>query len=148
MQAQLDADGMPIKVFDAETGSGDGFDGWYNPDAAKEYLAKAKETLAAQGYTIDKDNPVKLDLPYAQNNETFTNMANAYKQSVEAALDGEVIITLVPANDTDEWYYTGYFTDYGYEANYNITDVSGWGPDYGDPSTFLDTFLQIGRAHV
>ena len=148
MQAQLDADGMPVKVYDAETASGDGFDGWYNPDAAKEYLAKAKETLAAQGYTIDKDNPVKLDLPYAQNNETFTNMANAYKQSVEAALDGEVIITLVPANDTDEWNYTGYFTDYGYEANYNITDVSGWGPDYGDPSTFLDTFLPDYAGYV
>lgn len=148
LQAQLDADGMPIKVYDSETANGDGFDGWYNPDAAKEYLAKAKEALAAQGYTIDKDNPVKLDLPYPQNNETFTNMANAYKQSVEAVLDGEVIITLVPANDTDEWYYTGYFTDYGYEANYNITDVSGWGPDYGDPSTFLDTFLPDYAGYV
>jgi len=148
MQAQLDADGIPIKVYDAATASGDGFDGWYNPEAAKEYLAKAKETLAAQGYTIDKDNPIKLDLPYDQSNETFTNMANAYKQSIEASLDGEVIITLVPANDNNEWYYTGYQTDYGYEANFNITDVSGWGPDYGDPSTYLDTFLPDYAGYV
>ena len=28
-----------------------------------------------------------------------------------------------------------------YEANYDIYDLSGWGPDYGDPSTYLDTFL-------
>lgn len=148
LQAQLDADGIPITVYSEELASGDGFDGWFNPTEAKKYLEMAKEELAAQGYTIDKDNPLKLDLPYAQNNETFTNMANAYKQSVEAALDGEVIITLVSANDTDEWYYTGYFTDYGYEANYNITDVSGWGPDYGDPSTFLDTFLPDYAGYV
>ena len=148
LQAQPDADGIPIKVYDESLASGDGFDGWYNPDAAKEYLAKAKEQLAAQGVVIDKENPVKLDLPYPQNNEMFTNMANAYKQSIEASLDGEVIITLVPGNDTDEWYYTGYFTDYGYEANYNITDVSGWGPDFGDPSTYLDTFLPDYAGYV
>lgn len=141
MQAQLDADGIPIKVYDKATVSGDGFDGWYNPDNAVEYLDKAIEELSAQGIVIDESNPIKLDLPYAQNNETFTNMANAYKQSVENVLGGKVIITLVAAADTDEWYYTGYFTDYGYEDNYNIGDTSGWGPDYGDPATYLDTCL-------
>ena len=24
--------------------------------------------------------------------------------------------------------------------NYNIVDVCGWGPDFGDPCTYLDTF--------
>lgn len=148
VQAQLDADGVPIKVYDEETASGDGFDGWYNPENAVAYLDKAIEELAAEGVVIDESNPIKLDLPYAQSNETFTNMANAVKQSVETALNGKVIITLVAANDTDEWYYTGYFTDYGYEANYNITDVSGWGPDYGDPSTYLDTFLPDYAGYV
>ncbi|MDE6620605.1 MAG: peptide ABC transporter substrate-binding protein [Lachnospiraceae bacterium] len=148
MQAQLDADGFPIKVYNEELASGDGYDGWYNPEVAKEYLAKAKEALAAQGYTIDKDNPITIELVYAQNNEPFTNRANAYKQSVEAALDGEVIIGLVPASDTDEWYYSGYFTDYGYEANYNVTDVSGWSPDYGDPSSYLDVYLPDYAGYV
>lgn len=148
MQAQLDADGFPIQVYNEELASGDGYDGWYNPEVAKEYLAKAKEALAAQGYTIDKDNPITIELVYAQNNEPFTNRANAYKQSVEAALDGEVIIGLVPASDTDEWYYSGYFTDYGYEANYNVTDVSGWSPDYGDPSSYLDVYLPDYAGYV
>lgn len=148
MQAQLDADGLPVKVYNEELASGDGYDGWYNPKAAKEYLAKAKETLAAQGYTIDKDNPITIELVYAQNQEVGTNRANAYKQSVEAALDGEVIIGLVPASDTDEWYYSGYFTDYGYEANYNVTDVSGWSPDYGDPSSYLDVYLPDYAGYV
>ena len=35
----------------------------------------------------------------------------------------------------------GIYTDSGKEANYTIYDVSGWGPDYGDPATYLDTFL-------
>ena len=39
------------------------------------------------------------------------------------------------------WYYAGYYADYGYEANYDVYDVSGWSPDFGDPSTYLDTFL-------
>ena len=28
--------------------------------------------------------------------------------------------------------------------NYTITDVCGWGPDYGDPATYLDTMLPQG----
>ena len=38
-QAQLEADGSHIKAFDAETGLGTGFDGWYNPEVAAKELA-------------------------------------------------------------------------------------------------------------
>lgn len=148
MQAQLDADGFPAKVYDETLASGDGYDGWYNPEKAKEYLAKAKEQLAAKGITVDKDNPITIELPYDASNEPFTNRANAYKQSVEATLDGEVIVSINPANDNDEWYYSGYFTDYGYEANYNVTDVSGWSPDYGDPASYLDVYLPDYAGYV
>ena len=41
IQAQLDADGYPIKVWDEEGVSSDGFDGWYDPEAAAEKLAIA-----------------------------------------------------------------------------------------------------------
>ncbi len=148
MQAQLDADGFPAKVYDETLASGDGYDGWYNPEKAKEYLAKAKEQLAAKGITVDKDNPITIELPYDASSEPFTNRANAYKQSVEATLDGEVIVSINPANDNDEWYYSGYFTDYGYEANYNVTDVSGWSPDYGDPASYLDVYLPDYAGYV
>lgn len=70
------------------------------------------------------------------------------KQSVEAVLGGRVVIELAEAPDDDAWYYTGYYTEKGYEANYNITDVSGWGPDYGDPATYLDTFLPDYSGYV
>ena len=68
-------------------------------------------------------------------------MHHTYKQSIEAALGGKVIINLVDCKDADEWYYTGYYADYGYQGNYDTYDVSGWGPDYGDPATYLDTYL-------
>ena len=60
---------------------------------------------------------------------------------MEAALGGKVIINLTECVDSTAWYYAGYYTDYGYEANYDVYDVSGWGPDYGDPATYLNTML-------
>ncbi len=145
MQAQIDADGVAIKVWDAAAndgvGSSDGFDGWYNVDNAVAELTTAVAELSAEGLTISADSPIVLDFPYPSNSETYTNRANAYKQSVEAALNGLVTINLVECVDYNQWYYAGYYTDYGYEANYDIYDLSGWGPDYGDPSTYLDTFL-------
>ena len=60
---------------------------------------------------------------------------------MEKTLDGLVVVNLVACVDNESWYYAGYYTDFGYEANYDVYDVSGWGPDYGDPSSYLDTFL-------
>ncbi len=145
VQAQLDADGIQAKVWDPEAdggaGSSSGFDGWYNPEAAKAELAVAVEELAAEGVEISAENPIYLDLPVFSGSETYANRGEALKQSVEAALDGVVIINKTDCPTSDDWYYAGYYTDYGYEANYDIYDVSGWGPDYGDPQTYLDTML-------
>lgn len=141
MQDQIDADGVKIKVWDEVNATSDGFDGWYNPANAAAELEIAISELAQSGITVDAANPVQIDLPYPSNNETYTNRATVYKQSVEAALGGKVIINLVECVNNDEWYYAGYDTSYGYEANYDIYDLSGWGPDYGDPQTYLDTML-------
>lgn len=152
VQAQLDADEIPIKAFDKSVndgiGSSDGYDGWYNPENAVTFLNKAIEELAAQGVVIDDEHPVRLELPYTSSIEWVTNQANALKQSVEGALGSKVELILADGADSNEWYYTGYYTDYGYEANYNVTDVSGWGPDYGDPVTYLDTFLPDYSGYV
>ena len=59
-----------------------------------------------------------------------------------------VKINLVEAKSFDEWQYAGYFTSYGYESNYDIYDLSGWGADYGDPKTYLDTFLPDYAGYV
>lgn len=142
MQAQIDADGVAITVYKegAENGS-DGFDGWYNPEAAVAELELAIADLAAAGVEVSAENPIVFDYPYASNSESYTNRANVYKQSIESVLGGKVVVNLVACVDYNEWYYSGYYTSYGYEANYDMFDLAGWGPDYGDPQTYLDTFL-------
>lgn len=141
VQKQIDADGVKIKVWDAENKTSDGFDGWYNPENAVEELNTAIEELAEEGITIDESNPIQIEYPYPSAVEVYTNKANSYKKSVEAAFGGKVVINLVDAVDVDGWYYAGYYVNYGYEENYDIYDVSGWSPDFGDPCSYLDTML-------
>ena len=141
VQKQIDADGVKIKVWDAENKTSDGFDGWYNPENAVEELNTAIEELAEEGITIDESNPIQIEYPYPSAVEVYTNKANSYKKSVEAALGGKVVINLVDAVDLDGWYYAGYYVNYGYEQNYDVYDVSGWSPDFGDPCSYLDTML-------
>lgn len=141
MQDQIDADGVKIKVWDDETKTSDGFDGWYNPENAVEELNTAIEELAEEGITIDEENPIQIDYTYPSAVEVYANKANSYKQSVEAALGGKVVVNLVDTTDLDGWYYAGSYVNYGYEQNYDMYDLSGWGPDFGDPCTYLDTML-------
>ena len=150
MQAQIDADGIAIKAYNAEAdagnGSSAGYDGWYNVEAAKKQLEAAIEELSADGMVIDADHPVKLEMPYFDISEIYSNRANAFKQSVEASLEGKVEIVLVKTGGSDamNWYNAGYYPETGDKMNYNIFDGCGWGPDYGDPSTYLDTMLPQG----
>ena len=144
MQAQIDADGSTLKVWDPTADGGIGsssqFDGWYNPDSAVAELATAIEELAAQGIEVSVEKPIYLDLPYFSGSEAYANRANAAKQSIETVLGGVVKVNLTECVDSSAWYYAGYYVDNSNETNYDIYDVSGWGPDYGDPSTYLNTF--------
>jgi len=151
VQAQLDADGFPVKVYDEKAengaGSGEGYDGWYNVDNAKKELEAAIKELAAQGVDVDEKNPIYIDYPTASAPAYFKNQAMAYKQSVENALDKKVIVNVVETAVIDDWYYCGYYAEKGSDTNYDIYTFSGWGPDYGDPQTFLDTLLPAGNGY-
>ena len=148
-QAQLDADGVPLKVWDPEAdngaGSGDGFDGWYNADAAAAYLDKAVAELAQIGVEVSAEKPIHIDVPYGAFSESVTNRMNAYKQSIEKYTGGKVVVDLVSFADSTSFSYSYYRTSNGAEANYDITPgTSGWGPDYGDAQSFLDTIQPYG----
>ena len=145
MQDQIDADGYQLTLWDPKAengiGSSDGFDGWYDPVYAQQLLSAAVTELAAQGVEVSAQNPIYLDYPYYSSSETNTNMANAYKKSVEQSLQGSVVVNLVDCGDIHGVNYAGYFISTGPEANYELYSYSGWSPDYGDPQSYLDTLL-------
>ena len=139
LQAQLDADGVALKVWDGVTSSG--FDGWYNVEAAQAELAAAVEELAAVGIEVSADAPIYIDFPVRTDSQVNMNMKQAVKQSIEAASNGMIVVNLVECNTRDIYLDATYWYSAGYEANFDLNDGSGWGPDYGDPSTYLGTML-------
>lgn len=150
MQDQLDADNVKITVWTDENVfneySSDGYDGWYNPENAKAELALAIADLEKNEVEFTRKNNVvtnkiQIDLPTFTGNANYYNRAMALKKSIEENLGEYVQVNLVGCATSAVWYNAGYYTDYGYEANYTVYDVSGWGPDYGDPSSYLDTML-------
>lgn len=148
VQAQLNADmgDDAMKVWDPTAdeglGSSSGFDGWYNVSVAQKYFAKALDELAAQGVEVSESNPIVIDYPY-YDYATYANRAQALKQNIESVFGGKVKVNLV-RGDVYAWYYAGYYCESGTECNYNIYDCSGWGPDYQDPATFLNTMIPGG----
>ena len=152
LQAQLTADGYPIKVYDLDAddgaGSGAGFDGWYNEEESKKEMALAVEELGALGLHVTKENPIQIDVTYASNIPTYTNRANVLKQSIEKNTDGLVQVNLIPAVDGKEWQNAVYYFESGKEANFDLNDYTGWGPDFGDPSTYLDTLMPYGDGSM
>ncbi len=148
-QAQLDADGVELKVWDPEgdggAGSGDGFDGWYNPEAAVAHLDKAIEELAQIGVEISAENPIYIDAPMGAYSDADTKQMQAYKQSIEGVLGGKVIVNLVSFDDSTAKSNAVYRINTGDEANYDSAPTSsGWGPDYGDVQSYLDTIQPYG----
>ena len=122
----------------------DGVNGWYFPDEAKAYLEKAKEEL---GDTVTY--PIQIDVVYYSANDVQVAQGNAYKKVIEDCLGAEnVQVNLVEATTSDDFYACGYRASNGEAGNFDMFYGSGWGPDYGDPSTYLDTFLGAGAGYM
>ena len=137
VQYFLDELGENINVEDSQ-------DGWYDADAAKAYLEAAKEEL---GDTVTW--PIQLDVVYYPASESQAAQGNVCKQVIEETLGAEnVIVNLVEATTTDDYYACGYRSYSGFDSNYDIFYGSGWGPDWGDPNTYLNTFLGYGAGYM
>ena len=108
---------------------------------SKEELKAALTELKAQGVEITAENPIYLDIPYRSDSTTNTNQKNAMKQSIEAATNGCIKVNLVEFATRDDYLAATYRFEVGCDANFDLNDGSGWGPDYGDPSTYLGTML-------
>ncbi len=145
VQAQLDADEFPAKVWDEDTLSSDGFDGWYNPDQAKVEIGIAVEQLAELGYEVTEENPIVIDYAIAATGETNMNLATAYSGMIDSALGGLVKLQIVEASDnsTYDW-ASGRSVDHGNEVNTDISLQGHFSPSYGDPSSYMEEILPYG----
>ena len=137
VQYYLEKINSPIKAQD-------GVNGWFNLENAKAALAKAKAELG------DKVNwPIKLDVVYQSSDDASTAQTSAFKKFMEENLGKEnVIINMVGCEERADFYKCGYRASNGAAGNFDIFYGSGWGPDYGDPSTYLDTFAPLGAGYM
>ena len=122
----------------------DGVDGWFNLDAAKAALAAAKEELG------DAVNwPIHIDVNYYSQSKNMVAQAQAYKSIIESNLGTDnVIVDLLEASTVEDYYAAGYRATKGSDMDYDMYYGSGWGPDYGDPSTYLDTMLGYNNGYM
>lgn len=124
----------------------DGKDGWFNKDMAVKEI-KAFEKDFGNNWPKDaegKKMKVAIDNVYLSTSGANTAQAQAFEKLIEEVLGDYVDVRLVEAKNTAEYYYSGYYAETGEELNQDIFYGSGWGPDYGDPSTYLDTFAAGG----
>ena len=75
--------------------------------------------------------------------------SQAYKKSIEDTLGAEnVTVNLIEATIDEDFYACGYRAADGKAGNFDMFYGSGWGPDFGDPCTYLDTFLGYGAGYM
>lgn len=114
----------------------DGQDAWYNPERAVKFMEMAKEEL---GDAV-AEWPVHLDIVENGTDEQGKNMALAMQKSIEDAIGEYVKIDLI-FMDTEEQMQDAYYTnERGEDNSMDVAFGAGWGPDYGDPYTYIHCF--------
>ncbi len=108
----------------------------YNPEKALQFFQTAKTELIAAGLT-EAAFPIKIDVLGAMDADTIfyetklwdsINKTNGIKDIVQ-------INVLTPNSDDQEIKWMNQ------DNNYDLSLLTGWGPDYADPKTFLGTFV-------
>ena len=120
----------------------DSQDAWYNPERAQKFAAKAKEEL---GDTISSW-PIILDYPVFAGSENNKNAALAMKDSIESAIGEYVQVNLVMLEGNSSTYYSAFYSvPTGEDNSIDFAFSAGWGPDYGDPLTYINCYnVEIG----
>ena len=57
-------------------------------------------------------------------------------------------VNLIEATVANDFYACGYRAANGEAGNFDMFYGSGWGPDFGDPCSYLDTFLGEGSGYM
>ena len=112
----------------------DAQDGLYNPEKAIAEFAKAKTALQVEGVQF----PIHLDMPVDQTNTTKVQRVQSMKQSLEATLGTDNVIIDIQQLQKDEVLNVTLFAQTAAGEDWDLSDNVGWGPDFSDPSTYLD----------
>lgn len=112
----------------------DAQNGLYNPEKAKAEFAKAKEALQAEGVQF----PIRLDIPVDQTAITMVQRVQSLKQSIEKNLGSENVVIDIHQMSSDDVNNITYFAENAAQEDWDLNNKVGWGPDYQDPSSYLD----------
>lgn len=122
----------------------DSQDGWFNAELAKQELAQAKAECKYWG----ENDKIHIEKVYYTLSPAQAGDAQAFKKIVEDAIGDYVVIDLLVVSTEDGYYAAGYDLETGVDLPQDFFDGSGWGPDYLDPSTYLDTFSALRDASM
>lgn len=111
----------------------DAQDSLHNTDKAKAEFEKAKAALQSQGVQF----PIHIDYVVNQSSNSIVQQADSMKNSIETALGKDNVVIDVQKLSTDDADNATYFAQSPEQKDFDL-DIGGWGPDFQDPSTYLD----------
>jgi len=130
---------ISAELFPAGFNLADSQDPYFNLTLAQAKMALAKTELEAKGVTF----PVVIDIVGYGASQKNMNTRKAYKQMLETNFPGLVQVNIVVAETADDYYNSFYYNNEASQTNYDMNVGSGWGPDYGDPKTYVATFSPV-----
>ncbi|MBZ4290575.1 peptide ABC transporter ATP-binding protein, partial [Streptococcus pneumoniae] len=98
-------------------------------------FAEAKKVLEAMGVQF----PIHLDKTVEVTDKVGIQGVSSIKQSIESVLGSDNVVIDIQQLTSDEFDSSGYFAQTAAQKDYDLYH-GGWGPDYQDPSTYLDIF--------
>ena len=116
----------------------DAQDSLHNTDKAKAELEKAKAALQSQGVQF----PIHIDYVVDQSSNSIVQQADSMKNSIETALGKDNVVIDVQKLSTDDADNATYFAQSPEQKDFDL-DIGGWGPDFQDPSTYLDILSPV-----
>ena len=105
----------------------------------RQSLQKAKKALEADGVQF----PIHLDVPVDQASKTTYLVFSLFKQSVETVLGVENVVVDIQQMTSDEFLNITYYAANASSEDWDVSGGVSWGPDYQDPSTYLDILKQL-----
>lgn len=106
--------------------------GTFQQDKAKEYRDLAVQELTASGVSF----PIKVLMPYNPGVTGWDEECQVVEQQLEELFGADYIDIIVEAGPS-----TGFLTATRRSGNYALMKTN-WGPDYDDPQTFTDPFVE------